>query len=88
MSMFMSMLILVFIIWNLENDAWDPISISDDSIIVEARNYLHNGLMNNFTQRITASCSINGDLMASCLFAMMDISMDYGMIIVSFQKKT
>ena len=42
-----------------KNDAWDPISISDDSIIVEAFTQ-----EDGFTQRITASLNrFNGKLL-------------------------
>ena len=42
-----------------KNDGWDPISISDDSIIVESFNQ-----EDGFTQRITASLNrINGKLL-------------------------
>jgi len=42
-----------------KNDAWDPISISDDSIIVEAFTQ-----EDDFTQRITASLNrFNGKLL-------------------------
>ena len=58
-----------------KNDAWDPISVTDKTIIVEA--FTQEG---DFTQRITASLN---RLMENYLFVMMGTLKD--MATISFQ---